>query len=47
VHLATGWGEGVITQLKLEYLYGPEPEAVVDATDQMTRFKRLMKRSGD
>jgi len=25
-HLATGWGEGAITELKLEYLYGPEPE---------------------
>ena len=25
-HLATGWGEGAITGLKLEYLYGPEPE---------------------
>jgi hypothetical protein len=24
-HLTTGWGEGAITQLKLEYLYGPEP----------------------
>jgi len=24
--LATGWGEGAITELKLEYLYGPEPE---------------------
>ena len=25
-HLATGWGEGAISELKLEYLYGPEPE---------------------
>jgi hypothetical protein len=25
-HLATGWGEGAISKLKLEYLYGPEPE---------------------
>ena len=25
-HLAIGWGEGAITELKLEYLYGPEPE---------------------
>ena len=25
-HLATGWGEGAITELRLEYLYGPEPE---------------------
>ena len=25
-HLTTGWGEGAITELKLEYLYGPEPE---------------------
>jgi hypothetical protein len=25
-HLATGWSEGAITDLKLEYLYGPEPE---------------------
>ena len=25
-HLATGWGEGAISDLKLEYLYGPEPE---------------------
>ena len=25
-HLATGWGEGTITGLQLEYLYGPEPE---------------------
>ena len=24
-YLATGWGEGAITELKLEYLYGPEP----------------------
>ena len=25
-HLAIGWGEGAITGLKLEYLYGPEAE---------------------
>ena len=25
-HLATGWGSDAITELKLEYLYGPEPE---------------------
>ena len=25
-YLTTGWGEGAITELKLEYLYGPEPE---------------------
>jgi hypothetical protein len=25
-HLAIGWDEGAITELKLEYLYGPEPE---------------------
>jgi len=25
-HLAAGWGEGAITELKLEYLYVPEPE---------------------
>ena len=25
-HLATGWGEEAITELRLEYLYGPEPE---------------------
>jgi len=25
----------------------PEPEAVVDTTDQMARFKRLIKLSGD
>ena len=25
-HLTTGWGEGAITELRLEYLYGPEPE---------------------
>jgi hypothetical protein len=25
-YLATGWGSGAITELKLEYLYGPEPE---------------------
>ena len=25
-HLTTSWGEGTITELKLEYLYGPEPE---------------------
>tara|TARA_R110002073_G_C9484579_1_gene580285 strand:- start:343 stop:3543 length:3201 start_codon:yes stop_codon:yes gene_type:complete len=24
-HLATGWDEGAVTELKLEYLYGPEP----------------------
>ena len=26
VTVATGWGEGAITGLQLEYLYGPEPE---------------------
>ena len=25
-NLATGWGEGAISNLKLEYLYGPVPE---------------------
>ena len=25
-HLAAGWGGGAISNLKLEYLYGPEPE---------------------
>ena len=25
-HLTTGWGTGAITELRLEYLYGPEPE---------------------
>ena len=25
-HLTSGWGEGAISELKLEYLYGPEPE---------------------
>ena len=25
-HLATGWGEGAITELRLEYLYGPSPQ---------------------
>ena len=25
-HLATGWGEGAITEFNLEYLYGPELE---------------------
>ena len=25
-HLATGWETGAITELRLEYLYGPEPE---------------------
>ena len=25
-HLTTGWGADAITELKLEYLYGPEPE---------------------
>ena len=24
-HLTIGWDEGAITELKLEYLYGPEP----------------------
>jgi len=24
-HLTSGWDEGAITELKLEYLYGPEP----------------------
>ena len=24
-HLTTGWGGGAISNLKLEYLYGPEP----------------------
>ena len=25
-YLTTGWGEGAITEFKLEYLYGPVPE---------------------
>ena len=25
-HLTTGWGSDAITELTLEYLYGPEPE---------------------
>ena len=25
-HLTAGWGEGAISELKLEYLYVPEPE---------------------
>ena len=25
-YLASGWGEGAITEFNLEYLYGPEPE---------------------
>ena len=25
-HLATGWGEGAISELKLEYLYGPDTD---------------------
>ena len=25
-HLTTGWGEGAITELKQEYLYGPSPQ---------------------
>ena len=25
-HLSNGWGEGAITELKLEYLYGPSPQ---------------------
>ena len=25
-YLTTGWGSGAITEVKLEYLYGPEPE---------------------
>jgi hypothetical protein len=25
-YLTAGWGEGAITEFKLEYLYGPEPE---------------------
>ena len=25
-HLATGWGADAISELQLEYLYGPEPE---------------------
>ena len=25
-HLSDGWGKGAITDLKLEYLYGPVPE---------------------
>ena len=27
-HLATGWGEGAITETTMEYLYGPEPEVL-------------------
>ena len=25
-YLTTGWGQDTISDLKLEYLYGPEPE---------------------
>ena len=25
-YLTTGWGEGAITEVNLDYLYGPEPE---------------------
>ena len=25
-YLTSGWGSGAITEFKLEYLYGPEPE---------------------
>jgi len=25
-HLTAGWGQDTISELKLEYLYGPEPE---------------------
>ena len=25
-YLTAGWGSGTITELKLDYLYGPEPE---------------------
>ena len=25
-HLATGWGADAISELQLEYLYGPKPE---------------------
>jgi hypothetical protein len=25
-HLTTNWGEGAITELHMEYLFGPEPE---------------------
>tara|TARA_Y200000002_G_scaffold371755_1_gene368756 strand:- start:121 stop:306 length:186 start_codon:yes stop_codon:yes gene_type:complete len=29
-YLTTGWGSSAITELKLEYLYGPEPEVSGD-----------------
>ena len=29
-YLTSGWGEGAITELELEYLYGPEPEVSGD-----------------
>ena len=34
-HLATGWGKGAISELKLEYLYGPEPEVSGGVTPLM------------
>tara|TARA_B110000090_G_scaffold190468_1_gene222235 strand:- start:268 stop:393 length:126 start_codon:yes stop_codon:yes gene_type:complete len=27
-HLTSGWDKGAITELKLEHLYGPEPEVL-------------------
>ena len=34
-HLTAGWSEGAISELKLEYLYGPEPEVSGGVTPLM------------
>ena len=41
-HLTAGWGEGAITELKLEYLYGPEPEVSGNSTVNVTRCYRYL-----
>tara|TARA_B110000259_G_scaffold171908_1_gene203835 strand:- start:45 stop:320 length:276 start_codon:yes stop_codon:yes gene_type:complete len=35
-HLTTGWSEGAITELKLEYLYGPEPSNYVPLSNRVS-----------
>ena len=41
-HLTSGWGEGAISELKLEYLYGPEPEVSGSDPVNVTRCYRII-----
>ena len=41
-HLTTSWGEGTITELKLEYLYGPHPVARWDSTSVTIIFGKQL-----